>query len=119
MPAVGQSRYVRVGGTSPLALRSQLADAGIRLNQLGEQLISDPRFITETASSFVEISCVTVSELGFTSGAKFDEILARASTLGLEACPLEVAAQFRLQYIDQPEGALGHGRTEHRATAPP
>jgi len=115
MPAVGQRHRILAGGASRVALRSQLSDARVRLNSLGEQLLDDARFVINSASSLVELSCVTVNELGFANGAKFEEILGRASSLDLEVCSLEVAVRFRLQYGNQPEGALGQPPTVGRA----
>ncbi len=33
----------------------------------------------------------------------------------LSLCPMELGPHFRLQYLDQPEGSIGHPVTQHRA----
>ena len=52
----------------------------------------------------VDLVKVTVAELGFTKGARRDQIYERAKELGLVLCPSEVGPQLRLQYQDQPSG---------------
>jgi hypothetical protein len=115
MPSIGQRRCIHVGGASPADLRSRLASAKIRLNALAQQLLASPRFTTRATPSLVAIACVTVADLGFHKGATVGEVHTQANELGLQVCPLEFAVQFRLQYTDQVEGAVGHIETQHRA----
>ena len=48
-------------------------------------------------------------EMGFAAGelATLDTIYDRAKQMGLETCPVETAAQLRLQFLDQPDWITG------------
>ena len=109
------ARVLRVGGMSKGELLKELSDNGIQLNEIGRSLFADDRFLTSAASSVMETVQTSVAGLGFTQGATFAEIEARAAKLGLSLCALEVAPYFRLQLLDQPEGRLGHPSSRHRA----
>ena len=50
----------------------------------------------------VDLTRVTVKELGFNGSTTLVEIYDRAKALGLELCPNEVGPQLRLEYLDQP-----------------
>ena len=52
----------------------------------------------------VQLAILSVAELGFAKEASLDAIYARARNLGFELCAVEVAAQLRLQYLDQRVG---------------
>jgi hypothetical protein len=106
---------VRVGGVSQAELLSKLAEAQIRLNPMAEQLLADPRFTTGPESSFVEVATVTVGRLGFSKGATFAQLAARATIQGLALCPLELAPYLRLQFTEQGEGSVGKPQTQHQA----
>jgi hypothetical protein len=49
----------------------------------------------------INIVIVSVSELGFESGAEYRYVCARAKELGLELCPAEIGPYLFLQYDDQ------------------
>ena len=51
----------------------------------------------------VDIVVVSMLEMGFAEGelATLDTIYNRAKQMGLETCPVETAAQLRLQFLDQ------------------
>ena len=53
----------------------------------------------------VDIVVVSMLEMGFAEGelATLDTIYDRAKQMGLETCPVEVAVQLRLQFLDQPD----------------
>lgn len=58
---------------------------------------------------------LTVANLGYAQGATIAQVHVRAAELGLALCPLELGPHLRLQYLDQPEGHLGHPPSKHRA----
>lgn len=92
-----------------------LQDSGIELNEYGHVLFAHDKFTTARVVSRVVTVEVTVEGLGFREGAAFEEICERAAQRGLSLCPLEVGSHLRLQYTDQPEGAVGFPQTHHRA----
>lgn len=109
------SRFVRVGGKSRDELRKELEHSGVKLNQAGEEILKSPAFITCAQSYLLECVEVTVSGLGHPDGAAMEALLRSATELDLALCPLEVGPHLRLQYLDQPEGFLGHAPSQHRA----
>jgi len=50
-----------------------------------------------------EVVSFSVGSLGFTNGAEYKDIIAKAKEFGLEFCPAELGPQLRLQYKDQPD----------------
>jgi hypothetical protein len=110
-------RSIQVGGVSKSALLAHLESQGVHLNELGRKLFADARFSTSTVPRTIETAQVTVSNLGFTSGATIAEIFAAAASRGLGPCGLELAPHMRLQFMDQTEGSAT--QREFRNEAPP
>jgi hypothetical protein len=106
---------VRIGGLSRAELLARLQAAGTRLNPAALVLFEDERFTTDTKPSVIDTVRRTVASLGWPGGATFAQLLASAAGQGLSACPLELAPHLRLQYTDQPEGAIGQPATRHQA----
>ncbi len=52
----------------------------------------------------VQLVRVTVAELGFSKGARYEAVCERAKICGLRLCPAEVGPALRMQYLDQPFG---------------
>ncbi len=109
------SRTVRIGGTGKPEFFVLLQRRGIKLNEAGLALFADDRFIVSEAALIVETVEITVANLGFAEGATIAEIYGKAVQVGLAVCPLELGPHLRLQYLDQPEGHIGHAPTQHRA----
>src|SRR5215475_1574509 len=90
-------------------LMAALDDAKVRVGDLANEAMHRPGFTI--AKSRFEVAAVVVSaaELGVgEKGASQSDVLERGRRLGLELCPPELAAQLRLQYLDQPVGELLH-----------
>jgi hypothetical protein len=67
--------------------------------------LATPALTVSTSKREIDLVVLSVAALGFDEeGASFAAIHARAAQLGLELCPVEIAAQLRLQYLDQPVG---------------
>ena len=73
------------------------------------QALENPDFPVVAAEITVDIVVVSMLELGFAEGelATLDTIYDRAKQMGLETCPVETAAQLRLQFLDQPDWTTG------------
>ena len=106
---------MRIGGVGRLALLVEIQKNRIELNPAGLELFADDRFATAEATSTLETVEITVASLGFARGATIASICERAAQLALCPCPLELGPHLRLQYLDQPEGHLGHPPSRHRA----
>jgi hypothetical protein len=106
---------VRIGGMSKGELLAALQRSGIELNEIAQVLFAHEGFATSEEQSVVETAEVSVAELGHQRGATFAELLESADKRGLSPCPLELAAHLRLQFMDQPEGSVGHPPSKHQA----
>ncbi|MEK5185365.1 helicase [Solibacillus sp. FSL W7-1324] len=101
------TKTVEVGGLSKVDLIRKLEQSSILLNQYGEKLLHDDRFITTETKYSVEIVELSVRDLGFPNGATLPEIFKQANELGLQLCPPELGPYLRLEYVDQEEGNAG------------
>jgi hypothetical protein len=106
---------VTIGGIDKASLLSALQGAGVQLNQAAQELFADGRFTTASTRRTLEVVELAVAELTDGDEATFDQVLEHAARRGLAPCPFELAPHFRLQYLDQPEGSLGHPLSQHRA----
>ena len=73
------------------------------------QALGNPDFPVVAEETTVDIVVVSMLEMGFAEGefATLDTIYDRAKQMGLETCPVETAAQLRLQFLDQPDWTTG------------
>ena len=108
-------RIVRVGGLSKSESIAELQRNSIQLNEYARNLFALSGFTTAPAASRLATVELVVAHLGFLRGATTGQIHERAAELGLTLCPLELGPHLRLQYLDQPEGHLGHPPSKHRA----
>jgi len=106
---------VRVGGMGKSELLQALRDHDVQLNQAAEALFGDRRFTVLSHPQVLEIVPVSVADLGFGEGATYAQLAARALESGLVECPLELGPHLRMQFPDQPEGAVGRPATRGRA----
>lgn len=88
------------------ALLSALTSQHCEISLEAEQVMKE-RYFT-LSPEMAETSLITVSarQLGFTKNAPYGNIFAQGTAQGLLACPVEVPAQLRRQYGNQPEGQL-------------
>jgi hypothetical protein len=113
--SIAAARTISIGGMTKPQLLAQLQAANVQLNDSARILFEDNRFKTSPKTFQVQIAEVSVADLGFIDGARIATIHARAIELGHLLCPLELAAHFRLQFPDQPEGFIGQPASQHRA----
>jgi hypothetical protein len=93
------------------ALRAQ----DVQLNQAAKALFKDRRFTTLSTSKVIEITSLSVADLGFREGATYEQLVARAMDSRLVECPLELGPHLRLQFCGQSEGSDGFPVTQKRA----
>lgn len=95
---------IEFGGRSKQELLLLLSEKKICMNAYATQLFMDQEFLTSSSSRIAEVVEKSVIELGFETGALYRDIIIAAERLGLKMCPLELAPQFRVQYLNQQEG---------------
>ena len=66
------------------------------------QVLENPNFPVVATEITVDIVVVSMLEMGFAEGelATLDTIYDRAKQMGLETCPVEIAPQLRLQFLN-------------------
>lgn len=93
-----QTLETKIGGKTKEELERELEEKSITVGTYAKQLLDSPDFTTSKNIEDIDLVCLTVGDLGFSSGATTDEIYKRAEDLGLELCPAEVGPQLRLSY---------------------
>ena len=80
-----------------------------RVSTWSSRALESPNFPVVAEEITVDIVVVSMLEMGFAEGelAPLDTIYDRAKQMGLEICPVETAAQLRLQFLDQPDYTTG------------
>ncbi len=73
------------------------------------QALENPDFPVAAAEITVDIVVVSMLEMGFAESelATLETIYDRAKQMGLETCPIEIAPQLRLRFLDQPDWRTG------------
>lgn len=80
----------------------ELERKDFRIGDWARDMLGQKAFTVATAEEDVDLVRLSVADLGYKEGARYDAICARAIEMGLELCPAEVGPQLRLQYPDQP-----------------
>jgi hypothetical protein len=108
MPPAWKTIKLGTGLISGDDFRRALKADGFQVSDyISDILVINPFMdLSRTMSRGTEIDLVNISvaELGFKKEAAGKQIYERATKLGLQICPIEVALQLRLQYRDQPKG---------------
>lgn len=84
--------------------RHALKNASCKVGTQCNKIFDKCTLAVEWEETDIDLVVVRVDELGFEHGATCSEIYKRAQEFGLLLCPVEVALQLRLQYLDQPKG---------------
>lgn len=82
----------------------ELEKNGFQVSQWARDIMSQEPFTAAVTEEEANLVVLSVAELGFKEGARYDQICARGIEMGMELCPAEVGPQLRLQYSDQPLG---------------
>ena len=90
---------------SGAALLEALIAEKCSVSRWSRQVLENPNFPVAVEDVTIDIVVVSMLEMGFAKGelATLDTIYERAKQMGLEICPIETAAQLRLQFRDQPD----------------
>lgn len=63
-------------------------------------------FLLTTETVLFDLAIASPRQLGFTRHAPYGSIFAQGIAQGLLPCPIELPAQLRRQYLNQPEGEI-------------
>lgn len=96
-------RTVAVGGMTKSECIQKLNASSIRLNEYGERLLFDEKFLISETEYSMDTVELTVYSLGFHEGANTADLFKQAGELGLDLCPVELGPFLRLAYTDQTE----------------
>ena len=90
-------------------LLDALVEEKHRVSKWSAQILSHPDFPVEEVEIEVDVIVMSLLEMGFLEDelVTLETILKKGRKIGLEACPPELAAQLRLQFVDQPDWATG------------
>jgi hypothetical protein len=92
-----------IGPKTAKEFKKVIKYAKMRISDWANDILGKSAFKVSDTEQDVDLVMMTVAELGFKNGAKYDQICAKAQELGLDLCPNEVGPQLRLQYTDQPK----------------
>lgn len=101
---VWQTIKIGTGVKSGKAFCSELEKKDFRIGDWARDVLKQKAFTIAAQEEDVDLVSLSVTDLGFKKGARYDAICTRGLELGLELCPAEVGPQLRLQYLDQPRG---------------
>ena len=89
-----------IGGCSKEELLQRLKTAGVQFNAYAETLFRHPDFSPNRAVLKVALVKVSLSDLGVNGACSYATILARAATMNLHPCPLNLGAFLRLEEFE-------------------
>lgn len=92
---------VEIGGKTAKQLLSELKKAKIGMSIEAKFMLNSKEFVPSANREETTLIRLTVSDLGFKTDTKIDQIYKRAQDLGLELCPADTGPNFRLQYAHQ------------------
>lgn len=95
---------IEFGGKSKQQLLALLSENKIGLNAYAAQLFMSEEFVISSSRTTAEVIETSVGELGLKAGGVYQDIINAAQEQGLKMCTLELAPQFRIQYLNQEEG---------------
>jgi hypothetical protein len=84
--------------------RDAIDAAKMKIGDAADEILGRPAFHYVREKTVVELTLVSVAELGVETESPLSEVYQRATQLGLALCPPDVGPQLRLDYRDQPVG---------------
>lgn len=97
-------REISIGGITKEQLLQKLIGAGIQFNKYADVLFDHPKFSPSEKNEKVKLVKVKLSDFNLSNPSSYQEMVNRASALGLRLCPLYLAAFLRLEYLEQSDG---------------
>lgn len=93
---------IEIGGKTAKEYEVELKKDGHRVSELAEDVLR--KTPTSKKKQETELARLKVSDLGFTTATRYDEIQKRAKEFGLDLAPAEAGPALRLSMKDQPIG---------------
>ena len=87
-----------IGQVTKETLINSLNEHNIRINPLGEKLLKSKLIQVSNEKKNIQLTELSLHELGFENGANLLEIIKASQKIGLKVCPVEVAPFLRLNY---------------------
>lgn len=98
-------REIEIGNFhNMIELVSAIEKANCVIGEWANDLMHQPSFVLSCERKKIQLTKVTLGDLGLGTRSSYAEICRAASNSGLIVCPAEVGPQLRLQYLDQPYG---------------
>ena len=94
-------KKILIGGLSKEELLKRLSHKNIKFNEYARILFENDKFNPPKKNQKVILTKVKLDELGLEENCTDKEFMNRIRELGLELCPLYLAAFLRLEYMDQ------------------
>lgn len=85
---------------NPNDYRAAIKSAKMKIDDWGDDILG--RIACSQKQVDLDLVVMSVGDLGFERGARYEVLFAKAVELGLGLCPAEVGPALRLQYADQP-----------------
>lgn len=97
-------KEISIGGLTREQLIQRLIEAGIQFNEYADALFKHSAFSPGDTVEKVKLVKAKLHDIGLVNPCSFEDIVNRASNLGLKLCPLYLGAFLRLEYLEQPDG---------------
>lgn len=101
-------KTIKINGNQDLGkINRRMKKAKINIGGAVNSILKEVDF-SKTRSK-VDVVLLSLEDLGFNShserinGVEYEEICYRAQAFGLSLCPIEIALQLRLEYLNQPK----------------
>ena len=81
-----------------------IRSSDMQIGDWAKDILGQPAFSVVDKEIKIDLSIMSLAELGFGSGAHYNQICESLGRFSLKKCPAEIGPQMRLQYPNQPKG---------------
>lgn len=101
-------KTIIVGGIDKFQLIEELKSHNVHFNEYAQIIFDSQHFNIDHEVSEVSLVKMSIQALGFEDPCYYSVFIKKANELGLQECPMSVAAFLRLEHMDQEEGPYLH-----------